>query len=161
MERLPNELIAEVLQRGDLQEIRGLCDSNRFFREHCNAMSKSLIEKNFNYYELYLMLNRFHICINTNEGETAFTRTNDIKRIPNVFSNLMARRFSQRMQSDTDISWTIDDSRNPQMMNINFHYYSDTDCILNFDVVIQGNLKNYKTCEDLVEDMSNVFEKLN
>lgn len=159
MEKLPNELISDILKRGDLQEIRGLCDSNRFFREHCNAISKSLIEKNFDYYELYLILNRYYICINTNEGQTAFTRTNDIKRIPNVFADLIRRRFSQRMERNTDISWTIDDNKIPQMMNVNFHYYSDT--VLNFDVVIQGNLQNYKTCEDLVEDIADVFEKLN
>ena len=46
------------------------------------------------------------------------------------------------------------------MISINFHYYSDVDCVLNFDVIIQGDFKNYKTSEQVVDGITNVFTTL-
>lgn len=64
------------------------------------------------------------------------------------------------MQTDTDISWTLDTNENTRMLSINFHYYSDVDCVLNFDVIISGDLRDYRTCEELVDRIVDIFENL-
>jgi hypothetical protein len=161
MEKLPNELIQDILQRGNLEEIEGLCESNSFFKEHCSY----IIEKKFgkildcNYYDLYKAQNTYYICITTNEGQTRFTKALGINKVATAFRNLISK-FDQRMQTDTNISWSIDNQENTHMLSMNFHYYSDVDCVMNFDVIIQGHLKNYTTCDRLQEEIVNQFETL-
>lgn len=161
MKDLPNELIQDILNRGDLQEIRGLCTSNKFFKEHCNVISKRTLENRYgDYYKMYIILNTYYICINTNEGQSSYAKCIGLDKVPETFKNVILSKFEQRMQRDTDISWTLDTNENTRMLSINFHYYSDVDCVMNFDVVISGDLKDYRTCEELVDRIEGVFESL-
>lgn len=161
MEKLPNELIQDILQRGNLEEMDGLCQSNHFFKEHCSEIIKKQFgdKLDLNYYDLYKIKNTYYICITTNEGQTRFTKSLGINKVPSAFKNLMSK-FDQRMQTDTDISWDVDSQIDTHMLSMNFHYYSDVDCVINFDVIIQGHLNNYKTCERLQEEIVNQFETL-
>jgi|Laugrespbdmm15dd_1035085.scaffolds.fasta_scaffold00974_6 hypothetical protein len=160
MERLPNELIQEILERNDPNEIRGLCNSSSTFREQCNESSKHILKRDYkDFYQLMLSLYQYYICIITNTGETKFTNVNGLNNIANGFKNLMSE-FHQRMQRDTNITWKFDNLDYPRMLAINFHYYSDMECVENFDVIIQGNFKNYKTLENIVDEMTTTFENM-
>jgi hypothetical protein len=160
MERLPNELIQEILERNDPDEIRGLCNSSSTFRDQCNESSKHILKRDYkDFYQLYLSLYQYYICITTNTGETKFTNVNGLNNIANGFKNLISE-FQQRMQRDTNITWTFDNLDNPRMLAMNFHYYSDVECVENFDVIIQGNFKNYKTLENIADEITNTFENM-
>jgi hypothetical protein len=160
MDKLPNELIQEILERNDPTEIRGLCNSSSTFREQCNESSKHILKRDYtDFYQLYLSLHQYYICVTSNAGQTRFTNTNGLNNIAKAFKNLMSE-FEQRMQRDTNISWTFDNLNNPKMLAINFHYYSDLECVENFDVIIQGDFKNYKTLENIVDETIKTFEEM-
>lgn len=160
MERLPSELIQDIIERSNPEEIRGLCNSNSMFRAQCNESSKQILNKMYtDFYELYLSLQQFYICITTNDGETKYTNVNGIRNVPNAFIKLISD-FEQRMQRDIEISWTCDDNKSPKMVSINFHYYSDIECTQTFDVIIQGNFKNYGRLQETVNAITTQFERL-
>ena len=70
------------------------------------------------------------------------------------------KKLEQRMQSDTNISWALDTQQDTHMISMNFHYYSDVACDMNFDVIIQGALGSYKECEKLTDKIVDEFERL-
>ena len=51
----------------------------------------------------------------------------------------------------SNISWALDTQQDTHMISMNFHYYSDVACDMNFDVIIQGALGSYKECEKLTD----------
>ena len=160
MERLPTELIQDILYRNDADEIRGLCNSSSSFREQCNYLSKHILQTEYHDdYELYLSLHQYYICIVTSAGQTKFTNIIGLNNITKAFKNLM-RQLEQRMQRDTDITWIVDDSENPKMMSIKFHYYSDVDCVENFDVIIQGDFRNHTNVEYIANGLFETFQEM-
>lgn len=160
MEKLPNELIQDIIQRSNPDEIRGLCNSNSMFRKQCNQSSKYMLKQMYrDFYELYLSLQQFYICITTNDGETKFINVNGINNVPDAFIKLISQ-FEQRMQRDIEISWSYDNHKSPKMVSINFHYYSDIECTQTFDVIIQGNFKNFKKVQDMINQLTKQFEQL-
>lgn len=158
MQNLPNELIQDILKKANIDEIQGLCNSSSRFRDNCNVISKSLLKREYkDYYQIYLLLRKFSISITTNEGDNFFANTYNIKNIPNIFKKLLQGRLPNNSKTN-EISWNVDDNRNPKTLSIHFHYYDDVES--NFNVIISGNFESYKNVDKLVSDITDVYDTL-
>lgn len=75
LNNLPHDLILEIFERQNLDEIRGLCGTNKQFRSYCNHFArKQLTSLGSDFYELYIKLSQFHLCIHTYEGDIRFAK---------------------------------------------------------------------------------------
>jgi len=162
LENLPNELIQDILSRSNLDEISGLCQSNKKFRENCNYVAETLLKRRFSdLYKAY-HLTKFSTCIITNDGLVLFTeKTDNIRNIPDLFIKRIKKLAideSYKNLGHYDVSWKVDNDNNPTTLTLDFHYYNDENT--NFNVIIHGDLVSYKMCEKLGNVLANKYEQL-
>jgi hypothetical protein len=159
LQDLPNELIQEVLSRSNLDEIHGLCNSNARFRAHCNNIGERLLKSRFpDMYHVYVLTKLFSICINTDQGQTFFAKTDNIKKIPKIFAERIKDIAIDESLKDEryDLAWIIDSDINPTTMSLHFNFYHEPE--KNFHVVISGDLVSYRDSEKLVDYIEHEFQ---
>jgi hypothetical protein len=157
LEKLPIDLLLNVFERQNLHEIRGLSSTNKTFREYCNHFARKQIQNlGTDYYELYVRLSQFYITVHTYEGNTRFAKCHKDK-IQNTVQILL--RSMNIQHAKCDISYQLSDERHPDQVLISFEHYDDL-ADSYFSVTIQGPFTNRKHAEQVINQISDVWDSL-
>lgn len=164
-EYIPEEMIDEILKRGDLSEIGGLCNSSSYFRKKCNNLAESKIKERYgdsegkvDMYKLYLDIERLskytvtlvpHTC---NDDVTRDALHRVVKSIPHLLKKL--KRWFTRYEYvnlNNEIAFTMDNKNNPRSVILDIgNTYDD---MYSFTVVISGIFKDNKEVEKVVDQI--------
>jgi organic radical activating enzyme len=163
MDKLPNELIKDILKKNDIKQITGLCTSNKYFRAQCSEIVRKELFKEYNDdLGIYLSIKNkpFYITISTSDGEqrTKVIRSKDsVYKIAIELINEVCKNYIDVMQ--LDISSYYDNRKNPTMLNTMCFFYANDDenCIKMVNIVISGNFEGYEI-DRLDDDIANYVE---
>lgn len=154
MEKLPTKLVKDILERRNASEIQGLCDSNPVFRKQCNETSKRILQKDQDFYQLYLSLQEFTICI-TKDEDTEFESVIGIDNILDALKRLISPY--QRGIEIERILVSHPPTYKMLTLNIITSYYSKRNYIT---ITISGDFKTkdrlmgiYRSFYDLLKDV--------
>ena len=165
LRNMPEEMIDEILKRGDLSEIGGLCNSSSYFRNKCNELAESKLKQLYgdsqgkvDMYKLYLDIQRLskytvtlvpHTC---NDDVTRDSLYKVVKSIPRLLKKLK-KWFTQYgyINLNNEIAFTMDDMKNPRSVILDIgNTYDD---MYSFTVIISGVFKDDKEVEKVVDQI--------
>jgi len=166
LRELPEEMIDEILKRGNLSEIGGLCNSSSYFRKKCNKLAESKLKERYadresgklDMYKLYLDIERLskytvilvpHTC---NDDVSRDVMYKVVKSIPRLLKKLK-KWFAQYgyINLNNEIAFTMDNMKNPRSVILDIgNTYDD---MYSFTVLISGIFKDNKEVEKVVDEI--------
>jgi hypothetical protein len=170
MDKLPYELLEDILRRQNVEEITGLCNSNKNLRKQCGYYAKSKLTRKYDDLGLFLAIKQFEkqkttfrICITTYQGDSDHKVVQGIDSVaPSVAQMLEEGAFAAGNPiRDLTITETMDNRSHPTMINIVAFYMEDDideNCTQMLNIVLQGDFKNYRTASSITDQISETIE---
>jgi hypothetical protein len=159
---LPSEMIQEIMDRASLVEMKGLCDANPSFREHCNHLSKRELERDFkDTYAIYLQLRKaklYRACLTTVDGQSRFAtaqHTKDvIDKVKRIMMTLELTKYGK------EISFSTDRQSSPCMVCIDWHFFVDPELEQDFKLIVTGDFGTHKAVQAFVDQIADMYDNL-
>ena len=166
-DRIPDELIRDILKRGELHEIEGLCRSDKSFMSKCNELALREIQDRYknNMFNLYLDLQELRkysvmfIPKNIDQDWSYATVSNkdELKRTLEEWLAKLEPGIFDRF--NTSIAFNVDNMKRPRFVLM--HLGNTTDELFDANIVIQGPLKDMRTVNDLVNFINDTLDEKN
>lgn len=142
---LPNELIYDIVMRGDISEIENFCLSNKRFNAVCEDRYRKEVEKTLNgksNMEIYNKLNHVFVIYTDHERQENH-EFYDFKKALQKFENILKNhKNNNKYTYDTSIT------RTKKSYSVNMHHYLDDGCHEDLTVTVVGNI-NKKLLENI------------
>lgn len=153
LDNIPTEIILDVMEKQNLEELRGLCSANSTFREHCNRLARKELQKLGSDYELYIRLSQFHITIHTYEGDIRFakcSKNNIMVSITNLFHKMQIKHDHR-----SDVSYKLNNERQPDHIHISFDHYDNP--FNTFILNVQGPFTDRQHAYQIIDQVINMW----
>ena len=161
---LPQDVVMEIIDRGNVDELMSLCSTNTLFRNVCNSTSRVRLRQEYkDELQIYTHLKRseiFRISVVSHEGYVKFAKAKRFENILEQMKEIFRDRALVPRSAFADVSYSLDNEPYPSVVVIHFNH-TNSNLPIDFDITIHGFFARRSKVMALLADIAELYDNLN